>query len=429
MNILNINRTVLFSLLSLGLGCSLQSTAQTGTSSPYSQFGAGDIKHNATVEGLAMGGSSIAVNQEKSFSLVNPASYSSLKYTCFQTAAFTSFSDFSDGKNHQYNTNASFSYLSIGFPVSKKMGGAFGLLPYSSSGYRTVSPEMSSEGGGTYHHIFEGRGGVSRFFAGLAYKPQERLSIGINGSYLFGNIQQNRAIEFKDSVIAFNTQAITSTTLGGLNVSYGAQYYWKLQNDKKLTLAYTGSLKTAINATRSTLVERYQSPDGSTIIVVDTIENKVDESGKMILPMYNSIGFSLEKGNQWLFAGEIYSQQWSQYRLFNQNPKLNNTYGLALGLKFTPNSNAVKNYFNLIDYMLGFNYGQSFVNINNSKVYHESVSVGLGIPLIKSGSKVNLAVELSQRGKAENQLVKEQYLSLHLGFTISDKWFKRYKFD
>jgi hypothetical protein len=36
-----------------------------------------------------------------------------------------------------------------------------------------------------------------------------------------------------------------------------------------------------------------------------------------------------------------------------------------------------------------------------------------------------LSAELGQRGTEKNNLVRDRYLNLHLGFTLNDKWFQK----
>ena len=55
--------------------------------------------------------------------------------------------------------------------------------------------------------------------------------------------------------------------------------------------------------------------------------------------------------------------------------------------------------------------------------------MGFGLPLPKSSSKVNFAVEVGKMGTTTNNLVQEEYLKFHLGFNFSDKWFVKRQYD
>ena len=57
------------------------------------------------------------------------------------------------------------------------------------------------------------------------------------------------------------------------------------------------------------------------------------------------------------------------------------------------------------------------------------VSFGLGLPVYRSLSKINIAVQAGQRGTLANGLIREQYVRLSLGFSFADKWFNKYKYE
>ncbi|MNY13615.1 hypothetical protein D3C86_1467580 [compost metagenome] len=61
-----------------------------------------------------------------------------------------------------------------------------------------------------------------------------------------------------------------------------------------------------------------------------------------------------------------------------------------------------------------------------------AVTFGLGLPLGYTRfaiSKLNFTTELGRRGTLTNGLVQENYINFHLGITLNDTWFKRFKFD
>jgi hypothetical protein len=58
--------------------------------------------------------------------------------------------------------------------------------------------------------------------------------------------------------------------------------------------------------------------------------------------------------------------------------------------------------------------------------------MGLGLPLAPNNLsfyKINFAVEFGKQGTLENGLIKENYINIHLAFTLNDKWFQRFKFQ
>ena len=107
---------------------------------------------------------------------------------------------------------------------------------------------------------------------------------------------------------------------------------------------------------------------------------------------------------------------------------------LNVGGQITPNANALSNFFALIDYRLGFIYEQTYLNVNSVTIKRYAATFGFGIPLPHARAstafyKINFSAEIGQRGVLTQQLVKENYVNFHLGFTLNDKWFQRFKFE
>jgi hypothetical protein len=99
---------------------------------------------------------------------------------------------------------------------------------------------------------------------------------------------------------------------------------------------------------------------------------------------------------------------------------------------------ALNNYLATIDYRFGLMLDKTYYNVPNptgggsTQITSKAVTLGLGLPLrgnISSFYKMNITAELGQRGTLNNGLVKENYVTFRLGFTLNDKWFQRYKFD
>ena len=86
-----------------------------------------------------------------------------------------------------------------------------------------------------------------------------------------------------------------------------------------------------------------------------------------------------------------------------------------------------------MDYRAGFMYDQSYLNFNNTNIQSYAFTFGLGFPLAPNNVgntfyKINFGAEVGQRGTVADGLVKEKFVTLHLSFTLNDRWFQKYKF-
>jgi hypothetical protein len=85
-----------------------------------------------------------------------------------------------------------------------------------------------------------------------------------------------------------------------------------------------------------------------------------------------------------------------------------------------------------MDYRLGIKYDKTFVKIGNNDINQYALNFGFGFPLPRNRSsfyKINLAAEIGQRGTEMNNLVRDRYVNIHLGFTLNDKWFQKNYID
>jgi len=124
---------------------------------------------------------------------------------------------------------------------------------------------------------------------------------------------------------------------------------------------------------------------------------------------------------------------WSNLTINGVNQGFQNSKTIAVGGQYTPNNNALRDYFARMDYRLGFIYDQTYIKLNNTNVNRTAVTFGLGLPLaptqtLSSFYKINLSAEIGKRGTLDNGLVKENYVNIHLGFVLNDKWFQKYQF-
>ena len=417
--------------------------AQSTTNSPYSKFGVGNLRgsylpQNRAIGNLAFGISTIGGYQNINVS--NPASYSHIRLTTFDVGAYTNSQTLSRGNASEKSFNGSLNHLNLAIPVTKKSALSFGLLPYSNFGYQFKNSARVDTF--AVDQLYTGEGGLSKAYVGYGFALGKHFSFGTNLSYVFGNLKQQRSTEFVDvSNIGFlNARTENNYSVGGLNIDFGTQYITPINDKTRLTIGYAGGVKTQLNTTSTILSTRYKkvpiidpkNPGEFEEIRTDTTSFKENAPGKLTLPSNHNIGFSIEKTNKWLVGADLRLANWSQFQNDGPNQNLNNSWGFSVGGQIIPNVNAVTNYFKLMDYRMGLSYDKTFLNINNTDIAVKTVNFGLGFPLASNRSafyKLNLTGEIGQRGTLKNDLVKENFFNVYIGFTINDRWFQKYKYD
>ena len=150
-------------LVSFGLLFALSSNAQEGTASPYSFYGIGDVKFKGAVENRSMGGVSV-FSDSIHMNLQNPAHLASLKLTTFAVGGTSLSTTLKTENAKEKARRVTLDYLAVGIPAGK-LGIGFGVIPYSSVGYKI---NQSADETNQFNTQYNGIGGINKvFFATL----------------------------------------------------------------------------------------------------------------------------------------------------------------------------------------------------------------------------------------------------------------------
>lgn len=418
----------------------LVANAQITTQSPYSKFGIGNIKGSLLPQFRSMGGISTGVFKTNFFNNINiqnPASYAGINLTTLDIGLTGGYTNLKNSTATANSFNATLSHVAMAFPISSKSALSFGILPYSELGYdfkNAVTIGSSPANTKNVLYKYTGEGGLTKAYFGYGIQFGDHFRIGANGEYLFGSLSEYRSTEYILEPGAINSRMQNKHSIGGFAFSYGAQYDFRLNNKTSLVLGYSGSSSSKINSTKSQVVTQYNNDSqGNEQTALDTLVFVENQKTNLKLPLIHSFGISIQKDNKWMFGADYRMGKWSDLAIDNVNQGLQDTYGVSVGGQFTPDMSAINGYFKRVDYRFGFTYDKTYIQLNNQDVKQMAVTVGLGLPLSSysrsSFYKMNFAAEVGKRGSISNGLLQERYINFHLGFTLNDKWFNRFRFD
>ena len=94
-----------------------------------------------------------------------------------------------------------------------------------------------------------------------------------------------------------------------------------------------------------------------------------------------------------------------------------------------PDKKSLSNYYKMIRYRLGIYKHQTYLNLRGQQLDEKAVTIGLGLPLKRSGSLFNLSAEIGQMGTTNNNLIQESFARFKIGFIFSDIWFIKRKYN
>jgi len=413
--------------------------------SPYSRYGVGNLVPTANIANRGMGGISAGVSDPTTVNTVNPASYGNLIYTTLDVGLEY------DGRNLKSknplgsykSNNGIISYLQLGFPLlngNKKASKSktawaitFGLKPISKINYKIQSSGRNAVD--STETLFEGNGGVNEAFVGTALKIKN-FSIGINTGYLFGSKDYNTKLLFNNDTVNYvNANYESRTRFGGMFLNAGIQYEFDLKkNGKKngvFRIGAYGNLKQQYNASKDDLRETFNYNTDGSIVRVDSAFEIKGQKGKVQMPATFGAGFSFEKEHI-LFGLDYEATQWDQYRFFGQKDFVKNSWLARAGVQYFPGSGT--GYFNYVKYRAGVSFGSDYINIDKELPLY-AVSVGGAFPLkLKHSfydhqySVMNITFEYGNRGNKNNNVTENIY-KVSLGFSLSDIWFIRQKYQ
>jgi hypothetical protein len=421
----------------------IQSYAQEGTASPYSFYGIGSLKFKGTVENRSMGGLSIYMDSIH-MNLRNPASYTgkNLEYynnesrpVKFTVGGTYTSTDLKSENSNDNSTTTTFDYFALSIPIGK-FGFAFGLMPYTSVGYKLEALGENQN----ITNRFNGQGGVNKVFFGLGYQITNELSIGIDGHYNFGNIQ-NSTIEFVYDADGVPTQLQSRennrSDLSGLNFNLGLSYR-KMLNEKyefvsAATFTPESNLKSKNERSFSTV--NINSTSGQEFVVnsidVDLGSLSLLETD-LIMPSKFSVGAGIGQPRKWFAGAEYSTQKTSNFTnaLYTSSAtQYEDATTLSLGGFYIPQYNSFTSYFKRAVYRAGLRYEKTGLNINSESINEFGISFGVGLPVGNGISNANLGFEIGKRGTTNSNLIQENFINFQLSLSLNDRWFVKRKYD
>lgn len=408
--------------------------AQNGTLSPYSFFGIGDLRDDGTVENQMMGGlgtygDSIHVN------LHNPAAYSKLRRTTYTGALSHSEYRLEDAAESQNASVTRLEYLALGFPIAQNAGIGFGITSFSSVGYdlfdETTEPDENDITNSiTITNTFTGEGGLSRVYLSAGFEPFKYLSFGATANFYFGTLEHQR-IQSQEGV-QFSTLERLESRVNGLNVT-GAITYTPLIKEK-YTLYTSVVVNTQANLTSKNTKQLGAFLPGSDVEDVPEVDlDAVNlRNTTYTLPTQITLGLGFGENKKWFLGGE-YSFQSSSASLNDflerENVTYNSASSYAFGGYIVPDYRPLSSYFKRITYRAGLRYEVTGLEVNNEAINDFGITFGVGLPLGKNLSNLNVGFEVGQRGTTEAGLVEENYLKVNIGLSLNDLWFMKRKID
>ena len=422
-------------LATLMLGSALMVNAQSGTNSPYSQYGLGILSDQTSGFNRGMNGVGLGFHEHNQVNYLNPASYASLDSMTFIFDAGISgqVTNFEEKGVKKNANNSNFEYAVAGFRLVRHVGMSFGILPFTNVGYNYSASEWVNKNDKDvyYTNTYNGDGGLHQAYVGAGWAPINGLSVGANVSYVWGSI--NRYISNTYSNSAYKTLTRNySTQVNSYKLDFGVQYTRQIDKKNALTLGLTYSPGHNLGSSADMNIISNNTQDNTS----DTLSYSIGKAYQ--LPTMLGVGLMWNRDNQWKVGFDYTLQKWGslEYPTFDGTNYVlskgvyKNRSKFNLGAQYCYGENS-RSFLKRVMYRAGVSYATPYYKVNGVDGPKElSISAGFGIPIVNgynNRSQLNISGQWVK--SSAKDLIKENYFRINIGFTFNEDWFKKWKME
>ncbi len=441
-----------FALCCIFIASNYDVYAQNGINTPYSRYGFGIQADRANGFNKGMAGVAQGFRDGQIINAQNPASYSAVDSltALFDFGLSLQNGNYKMGDLQQNAKNTSLDYASFHFRAARHVGVALGILPYTNIGYsfNTSNEQLPGDEDKTSSYAFSGDGGLHQVFIGAGWQILKPISIGFNASYLYGNYSHTMTNSFSQAAISSLVRGYNAN-ISTYMIDFGLQYIQPISKKDKVVLGVSYGLGHDVKNRAIRYTEVYNNSSAAVeSITGDTLKNAFQ------LPETFAVGVTYYHSTKWKVGADLELQKWSECRFPIENTvgdyvsatgALYDKKRVAVGGEYTPNVNSQK-YFNRVSYKFGGYYSESYARPTlesgvDTKPTEFGISAGVTLPISNrhtwyNAPKINLSVQwvhtdipyLSNNYNVR-QTLKEDYLKLSIGLTISERWFYKWKVE
>ena len=423
----------------LASAVSMVAFAQSGTNSPYSQFGLGVLSEQSSGFNRGMNGLGLGFHEGNQVNYLNPASYARLDTLTFLFDAGFSLhlTNFEENGVKRNAKNANIEYVVAGFKVGRKLGFSFGLIPFTNVGYEysSTSALTNQPGSTTLTNTYTGTGGVRQAYLGVGWEPIKGLAVGANVSYMWGDYDRRFINSYSDASANSVVKQYT-VDIRNYKVDFGAQYTAKLSTKDYITLGLTFSPTHKIGG----------KPEVQKILTNSqtNVSDTTKYGGDFDLSLPNSFGVGLMWNHNDKFkVGVDYTlQQWASVNFPSfetergvstfalRDNLLTDRHKFTLGGEFCP-APLSRKFFNRVHYRAGVSYTTPYIKVyGNDGPTEMSASIGFGVPIINvynNRSFLNISAQWA-RSTSKN-FITENVFRINVGLTFNEMWFRKMKLE
>ena len=403
--------------------------AQETHSSPYSYIGIGDIYSSGLAYNTSLGGLGIGMRSSFYLNGINPAALSAM-----DTMSFT----FEFGASGVYNIlqtptlnessfNGSINYMAIGFPITKWLKSSLAFTPFSQVGYHLTEQVNALDGTDeifTLKRDITGQGGINQFYMDNSVLFLKHFSLGLRLGYVFGQIKNTTTDSpiTNDPGISGFSEDLT-TVVSDFLYSFGLQYHNKINEKYHFVIGGIYGLESKLGSKTSVLMKSYSTGHSAdTLIFTEDLTHNIE------LPSFLGLGFSISSEKITVAMDYRYTA-WSKVSIPYKDEKYLDAHRFILGAEYIPKRRSATKYIQRMRYRLATKYETSYMQINNQSLKEIGITFGVGLPMKRSKSTLNLSFDIGRRGTFQTDVLTQSYFQFNLDLSLHDIWFIKRRID
>lgn len=374
----------------------------------YSMFGVGQIIDNSYGINKSLGGTGIAFQSGTSINYLNPASYIGMlpNSSIMETGIYGIYNSSENNYISQIYRDINVSYFSTSIYLINWWAFSFGVVPFSFIDYEISSNDQIGGDISTYEKIFKGNGGLKRIYFGNSFRLYEGLTVGINTSYIFGDITETETAISTDSFTGYELK--NNRTAYGFYLDYGIQYS-VLYNDWLYSIGFIFGAGRKLNTT----------DDFEFTFNELTSPLEQDNKSTIEIPPKFGVGLSVKDGDNFRAGFDYEWKNWSNINFSNLNIDVKNSNRFSVGVEYSPYLK--DQWYKKFYYRFGANYKDSYLEVENTAINSMGINVGVGIPYYDN-DMFNISIEYGEEGTRDNGLMKNRYWVFYFNFSFLEFW-------
>lgn len=396
--------------------------------SPYSIYGIGDLEQSSFDRTSGMGHAGMSLTSNRFLYNSNPASLSGLddKFFNFEMSLRAQIINYS-GTPIAVSSNSSsdlqIKKMSLALKVKPKWGMSLGLLPYSTANYSFYNNKyIAGTDNVSVPAYYQGTGSINQFYLSNSYQVSKNFSVGLQCSYLFGQLNQTENIEAGYGI----DSALTTTRriiIGHLYFKPGFQFNTRISNNLRIYLGATATVKTTLNGTYNLAV----TSGPNNLLPPQNTDFNNFKNNAIVIPAQYSGSIAAKLKDKYTLALDYSFQNWGNSTNQGVGYKLVNSNSLGVGFEVAKKQRFKDITFERHFWQAGFYYNNSYLQVAGQQIIDYGVTFGGGKNFVRSNLGVQLNMELGVSGTTNIGLIQENYAKINLILSYRDFWYVKIK--